>query len=112
MPLHRYFVPKGLYSAKDKAGIAAAVTGVYPALPPFYVVVLFIDIEPENFFVGGKSAGNFVRIAAEHYARNFQDDKAKRGFMDRYEKAIEPFTKGRGIDWEVQVVDADVGFED
>jgi hypothetical protein len=32
--------------------------------------------------------------------------------MDRYEKAIEPFTKGRGIDWEVQVVDADVGFED
>jgi hypothetical protein len=28
--------------------------------------------------------------------------------MDRYEKALEPFTKARGIDWEVQITDADV----
>lgn len=28
--------------------------------------------------------------------------------MDRYEKALEPFTKGRGIDWEIQVTDCDV----
>lgn len=28
--------------------------------------------------------------------------------MNRYEKALEPFTKGRGIDWEVQVQDVDV----
>ncbi|KAJ7501752.1 hypothetical protein B0H11DRAFT_2368476 [Mycena galericulata] len=32
---------------------------------------------------------------------------SKRRFMDRYEKALEPFTKARGIDWEVQVVDCD-----
>jgi hypothetical protein len=29
--------------------------------------------------------------------------------MDRYEKVLEPFIKARGIDWEVQVVDCDVG---
>lgn len=28
--------------------------------------------------------------------------------MDRYEAAIEPFTKGRGIDWEVQIEEVDV----
>ena len=28
--------------------------------------------------------------------------------MDRYEAALEPFTKGRGIDWEVQVEECDV----
>jgi hypothetical protein len=28
--------------------------------------------------------------------------------MDRYEEALKPFTQGRGIDWEVQVNDADV----
>ena len=28
--------------------------------------------------------------------------------MDRYEKALEPFTKARGIDWEVQVEECDV----
>ncbi|KAJ7708220.1 putative oxalocrotonate tautomerase enzyme-domain-containing protein [Mycena rosella] len=108
MPLHRFFTPKGMYSAEDKAAIAAAVTAVYKSLPPFYVVVLFIDLDPESFFVGGKSSNKFLRIAAEHYARNFSDDKAKRGFMDRYEHALEPFTKGRGIDWEVQITDADV----
>ena len=29
--------------------------------------------------------------------------------MDRYEKALEPFTKGRGVDWEIQVEVCDVG---
>lgn len=28
--------------------------------------------------------------------------------MDVYEKALEPFTKDRGIDWEVQVEECDV----
>jgi hypothetical protein len=28
--------------------------------------------------------------------------------MDRYEQALEPFTKGRGIDWEVQIEECDV----
>ncbi|KAJ7606646.1 putative oxalocrotonate tautomerase [Roridomyces roridus] len=112
MPLHRFFIPKGLYTASDKAAIARAVTEVYKILPKFYVVVLFIelDADPENsnFFVGGEPNARFVRIAVEHYARNFgDDDQRKRMFMDRYEAALEPFTKGRGIDWEVQVSDAD-----
>jgi hypothetical protein len=37
-------------------------------------------------------------------------DAAKRSFMDTYEQALEPFTKGRGIDWEVQIEECDVGF--
>ena len=28
--------------------------------------------------------------------------------MDRYEAAIEPWTKGRGIDWEIQISELDV----
>lgn len=28
--------------------------------------------------------------------------------MGLYEKAIEPWTKGRGIDWEIQITDDDV----
>ncbi|KAF8206034.1 putative oxalocrotonate tautomerase [Mycena galopus ATCC 62051] len=107
MPLHRFFTPKGLYSAEEKAAISVAVTSVYSTLPKFYVVVLFIELDPSSFFVGGQSTDKFLRIAAEHYARNFSDDSHKRDFMDRYEKALEPFTKGRGIDWEVQITDAD-----
>ncbi|KAJ6483590.1 putative oxalocrotonate tautomerase [Mycena vitilis] len=107
MPLHRFFTPKGLYSDEDKADISDAVTSVYAVLPKFYVIVVFIELEARNFFVGGKSTNKFLRIAAEHYARNFPDEHVKREFMDRYEKALEPFTKGRGIDWEVQVNDVD-----
>lgn len=29
--------------------------------------------------------------------------------MDKYEATIEPWTKARGIDWEIQAEDADVG---
>ncbi|KAJ7171235.1 putative oxalocrotonate tautomerase [Mycena filopes] len=106
MPLHRFFSPKGLYTREDT--IAAAVTDVYTKIniPAFYVVVLFIEVEPDNYFVGGKRTGRFLRIGIEHIARNFSDDKGKRNVLvDRYEKALAPFTAERGINWEVQVTD-------
>ncbi|KAJ7434087.1 putative oxalocrotonate tautomerase [Mycena galericulata] len=107
MPTHRIFVPKGFYSSADKAALAEAITKVYAFLPPFYVIVLFIELAAGNIFVGGKATARMVRIGVEHVARSFADDSSKRQFMDRYEKALEPFTKARGIDWEVQVVDGD-----
>lgn len=77
MPLHRLFVPKGLYTPDDKEAIAAAITTVYTAppvsLPAFYVVVLFIDLEPGNIIVGGKVTERMVRIGVEHIARNFSE---------------------------------------
>ncbi|KAF8171770.1 putative oxalocrotonate tautomerase enzyme-domain-containing protein [Mycena galopus ATCC 62051] len=81
MPLHRIFVPKGLYSSADKAALAESITKVYAFLPPFYVIVLFIELDAGNIFVGGKATERM--------------------------KALEPFIKARGIDWEVQVVDCD-----
>ncbi|KAJ7171255.1 putative oxalocrotonate tautomerase enzyme-domain-containing protein [Mycena filopes] len=109
MPLHRFFTPRGLYTCEDKAAIAAAVTAVYTKIniPAFYVLVLFINVDPEDFFVGAKSTDKFLRIGVEHIARNFSSDEAKRNFMERYEKALAPFTSGRGIDWEVQITDDD-----
>ncbi|KAJ7830485.1 putative oxalocrotonate tautomerase [Mycena leptocephala] len=98
MPLHRIFVPTGLYTPADKVAMAQAITDVYTAIPAFYVVVLFIDLEPSNFFVGGKTTERIVRISVEHLARNFADDTLKRRFMDRYETALAPFTKARSVD--------------
>ncbi|KAJ7042273.1 putative oxalocrotonate tautomerase [Mycena alexandri] len=75
MPLHRFFVPTGLYTPEDKAAISEAITKLYsspPAsLPPFYVVVLFIEFEKGNFFNGGKATDGMARITIEHVARNF-----------------------------------------
>lgn len=73
MPLHRLYIPPNLYSAEDKAVIAESITKVYAQLPAFYVVVLFIDIDKENYFVGGKRSDRFVRIAVQHIARQFSE---------------------------------------
>jgi len=108
MPLHRLYVPPHLYSVDDKAAISAAITNVYSkTLPEFYVVVLFINVDKDDFYVGGKRSDTFLRISVQHIARQLADDQAKRKFMDVYEKALEPFTKGRGIDWEVQIEECD-----
>ena len=73
MPLHRLFVPPNLYSEADKSAIAAAITGVYPMLPAFYVVVIFITVEKGDFYVGGKQRHDFVRLAVENIARKLAE---------------------------------------
>jgi phenylpyruvate tautomerase PptA (4-oxalocrotonate tautomerase family) len=72
MPLHRLYVPPKLYSAEEKSAIADAITKIYTEvynLPAFYVVVLFISVDKEDYYVGGRRRDNFVRIAVEHMAR-------------------------------------------
>lgn len=75
MPLHRWFVPPTLYSREDKAAIAAAITSIYTGLglPAFYVLVLFVPVDKDDFYVGGKPDDKFVRIGIEHIARQFPE---------------------------------------
>lgn len=73
MPLHRIYVPPKLYSAEEKSAIGDAITKVYSTLPAFYVVVLFISVDKEDFYVGGKRSDNFIRISVEHIARQFPE---------------------------------------
>ncbi|KAJ7470140.1 hypothetical protein B0H11DRAFT_1919959 [Mycena galericulata] len=94
MPLHRIFVPKGFYSSADKvATLAEAITEV-PSCRPFML----------------SSSLSSSTLATSSLAEKQPSacDSSKRRFMDRYEKALEPLTKGRGIDGEVQVVDCDL----
>ncbi|KAF8908312.1 putative oxalocrotonate tautomerase enzyme-domain-containing protein [Mucidula mucida] len=104
--------PPNLYSAEDKAKLAEAITDIYtkriPApLPAFYVVILFIDVKQEDYFVGGKPTKDFVRVVVHHLARQFPNDERKLVFMDLYEAALKPFTKDRGLNWEVEISDED-----
>ncbi|KAF9025880.1 hypothetical protein BDZ89DRAFT_988268 [Hymenopellis radicata] len=107
MPLHRFYIPPNLYTAEDKAKLAEAITNIYIRIPRFYVVVLFIEVDQDNCFVGGNPSKGFVRILVHHLARQFENDEKKVTFMDMYEEAIKPFTKDRGLDWEVAVADGD-----
>ena len=103
MPLHRIFHPTDAFSAAEKATLSERITKLYTdvGLPAFYVVVLFIPIEKDSFFVGGQSTDKFIRIVVQHLARQLPNDQRKAEFSKKYEETIAPFIKDKGYDWEV-----------
>uniref|UniRef100_A0A914QW80 Tautomerase cis-CaaD-like domain-containing protein n=1 Tax=Panagrolaimus davidi TaxID=227884 RepID=A0A914QW80_9BILA len=112
MPLHRIYHTPGQFSKNDKKGLTEAITKIYTNpkganLPAFYVVVLFVPVDEENFFVGGKTTTNFVRISVQHIARSFDSHEQSKSFFEFYESALAPFIKERGFDWEVEIEQID-----
>ncbi|OQV19459.1 hypothetical protein BV898_06450 [Hypsibius exemplaris] len=71
MPLHRIFHNPETFSPTAKEGLASTITNIYTdrGLPPFYAVVLFLPLETDLFFVGGKATDQFVRFVVQHLAR-------------------------------------------
>jgi len=74
MPLHRFYIPRNTYSKEDKEALSEAVTAVYNESPKFYVVVLFIEVDKDDYFVGGKAVDNFVRVVVHHIAVTMGDE--------------------------------------
>ncbi|CCO33992.1 hypothetical protein BN14_08083 [Rhizoctonia solani AG-1 IB] len=112
--MHRIYTPAGLYSSEEKQALAKAITSAYtsnstggPGLPPFYVGVFFIDLPEDSFYVGGEKHNHFVRFNVQHLARHFEIKEEKLKFMQLYEEKIEPFTAEKGLDWEVNIDEAD-----
>ncbi|KAI1717708.1 putative oxalocrotonate tautomerase enzyme domain-containing protein [Ditylenchus destructor] len=105
MPLHRFYVPEGLYTEDDKKKLSQSITDFYTGigLPAFYVIVLFIPIKKDSYYVGGKANDKFVRVSIQHIARQFESHEVAKQFMDMYEGKLAPFIKDRGLDWEVAI---------
>ncbi|CAE6446213.1 unnamed protein product, partial [Rhizoctonia solani] len=114
MPMHRIYTPSGLYSSEERQALAKAITSAYtssptggPGLPPFYVVVLFIDLPEDSFYIGGERHNHFARFNVQHLARHFKSKEEKLKFMHLYEEKLKPFTADKGLDWEVNIDEAD-----
>ena len=75
MPLHRIYCTKGIFTAAEKEAISQSITKCYSILPPFYVVVVFLEVEPDNFYIGGERNARFVRIVSQHFARTKSDGR-------------------------------------
>ena len=97
MPFWKIYHPVGALSQR--------ITELYRALPKFYVIVVFQEVAPESFYMGGEPAHNFVRIWVDHIARSFPPDarKLKAKWMGWVEKALAPYIKDRGRDWEIHI---------
>jgi phenylpyruvate tautomerase PptA (4-oxalocrotonate tautomerase family) len=103
MSLHRIYHSSGTFSNADKQGLAVNITAFYKALglPEFYVDVIFVHTEENSFFVGGQAKNKYIRIVVQHLAAQLQNDEIRKTFNKKYEKAIGPFIKEKGYDWEV-----------
>ncbi|KAH8927705.1 hypothetical protein BT69DRAFT_1347124 [Atractiella rhizophila] len=106
MPLHRIYHTPGAFTDQDKKELADSITSIYARMmPAFFVVVLFLPVEANNFFIGGKSTNNFVRITVEHLHIHFQNKEQMYNFASHYETKIAPWIKAKGYDWEISISD-------
>ncbi|KAI6170122.1 Tautomerase-3 domain-containing protein [Aphelenchoides besseyi] len=104
MPFHCFFHTPGTFSQADKDELGKQINDLYVSvgLPPFYVLVLFIPIEKNDFYVGGKqNHEKFVRIGIQHIARQLSSYAMVEGFFKKYEAILAPFIKNRGLEYEL-----------
>ncbi|CDQ46357.1 Phenylpyruvate tautomerase PptA, 4-oxalocrotonate tautomerase family [Mycolicibacterium neoaurum] len=103
MPLWHIYCPKDVYTADDREEFATTISELYVKyvnLPSFYVSVAFHEMEPGSFFVGGKPNDRFVRIWIDHIARRMPVEQFA-PWMQIVNKAISPWVRDRGLDWEI-----------
>ncbi|MCP9626543.1 tautomerase family protein [Rhodopseudomonas palustris] len=105
MPLWKIYHPPGSFSAADKKALSERITECYRGLPKFYVIVVFQEVAADSFYKGGEAVNNFVRIWVDHIARSFAPDaKAQKAkWLSWAEKALAPYIKDRGLDWEIHI---------
>jgi phenylpyruvate tautomerase PptA (4-oxalocrotonate tautomerase family) len=103
VPLWRFYHPERAFSAEDKQAIAQRITGIYRQLPRFYVGVVFQEVPPESFYIGGEPAPDFVRIWVDHIARTFNDEALKGHFLAAVGQLLSPYIAARGLRWEMHV---------
>jgi phenylpyruvate tautomerase PptA (4-oxalocrotonate tautomerase family) len=104
MPLWHIYYSEGTYSDEDRKNLANDITQLYAqfGLPRFYVSVMFERLPADHFFIGGKPTSDFVRIWIDQIARRLPPE-ARWKWMQRVNAVLEPYTKGKGLRWEIHI---------
>src|SRR6478609_5747809 len=89
MPLWAIHHTPGIFSDEEKHQLASRITDHYEriGLPRFYVVTIFNETRPEDFYVGGEPTPVGVRILIDNIARH-GTDKVSREQITRWIKRI------------------------
>ncbi|WP_024442118.1 MULTISPECIES: tautomerase family protein [unclassified Mycobacterium] len=106
MPLWTIHHSPGLFSAPDKRALASRITDHYQkaGLPRFYVVTLFQETAPEDFYVGGEPTGVGVRVVIDHIARHAADSQNRRRITEWISQILTPtLDQHPGLHWEFHV---------
>ncbi|BBZ25233.1 tautomerase family protein [Mycolicibacter hiberniae] len=105
MPLWTIHHTPGLFSAEDKQTLAARITDQYvrAGLPRFYVVTLFHETAPEDFYVGGEPTAAGIRIVIDHIARRAADPQHRRRITEWINQILIPSLQIPDLHWEFHV---------
>lgn len=106
MPLWTIHHSPGIFSVEDKHALALRITDRYQraGLPRFYVVTLFHQMAPEDFYVGGESTAVGVRIVIDHIARRAPDSESRRRIAGWIKQILTPYLdRNPGLHWEFHV---------
>lgn len=103
MPMWTIHHTPGIFTDRDKQELASRIADHYEkiGLPRFYVVALFREIRPEDFYVGGEPAPAAVRIVIDHIARHNADSQARRRTAQWIKGMLTPtLDRHPGLHWE------------
>lgn len=107
MPLWKIHHPVGAYTDEDKKEFSETITRVYEAvpIPKFYVVILFEEVSANNFYVGGETRDDFVRINIDQMARTLPGPIIREWWTRSIDAVIYPWVGERGYDWEFTITE-------
>ncbi|QQG98975.1 4-oxalocrotonate tautomerase [Mycobacteroides chelonae] len=105
MPLWTIYHTPNMFSDKEKADLATSITEVYVAvgLPRFYVVTVFKEIPPSDFYVGGEPTTHAVRIVVDHIARTLPDKAGRERITQHLGRVLAPHLDQADLHWEFHI---------
>ncbi len=105
MPLWTIYHTPNVFSDNEKSELAKSITEVYVTvgLPRFYVVTVFKEIEPSDFYVGGEQTGTAVRIVVDHIARTLPDKAGRERITQYLGRVLAPHLDRADVHWEFHI---------
>lgn len=67
------------------------------------MVVVFVDVDEDSFYVGGEANIRFVRLVTQHLARENTDRDRAEMVVNKLQDALAPYVCDCGLDWETHV---------
>lgn len=106
MPLWTVHHTPGIFTDEEKHELAAHIADHYEkvGLPRFYVVTVFRESRPEDFYVGGEPTMAGIRITIDHIARRAADRESRRRNAQWIKGMLQPqLERKAGLHWEFHV---------
>jgi phenylpyruvate tautomerase PptA (4-oxalocrotonate tautomerase family) len=106
MPLWIIRHTPGIFSDDQKRDLASRIADHYEkaGLPRFYVITIFNETRPEDFYVGGEPTPVGVRVIIEHIARRSTDKSSRQRIAQWINGILSPFVDSHpDLHWEFHV---------